>query len=145
MKVRLFTLSDYEEVVNMLYEMNKEVYQDRVIGHKYSYYMNVSDWITNKLDIYIAEKDGEICGFTMSYIDTYYGLTEPLYRGELAYVKPKYRRGKAAYLLYNNIVSKAKELGLIIVSHSRIENKVDKMVEKHFNAVPKYTVIERRP
>lgn len=142
-KLRKFTLYDYEELVDMHYEFTKEVYPDRKLGYRYSFYMIVNDWIEKKHDIVLAVKDDNICGFTMSYVDYVDGLTEPVYRGEIAYVKPEYRKTRVGHMLYSNVVRYAEELELKLVSMSRIENGIDKMVIKHFNAIPKYIMMER--
>ena len=140
-----FTLDDYEEVVDMFYELNKEFYRDiRIIGPKYFYYKAVTNWIADKKHIILCkDKKGIIVGFTMSYIDAVCGLTETVYNGELAYVKPKYRNTRAAYLLYNNVASVAKELKLNLSSNSRVENGVDKMIEKHFTTNKVFSNYER--
>ena len=140
-----FTLDDYEEVVDMFYELNKEFYRDiRTISPKYFYHKAVISWIADKKHIILCrDKNGITVGFTMSYIDEVCGLTETIYNGELAYVKPKYRNTRAAYLLYNNVSSVAKELKLNLSSNSRVENGVDKMIEKHFTTNKIFSNYER--
>ena len=144
MKIRLFSLSDYEEVVDMLYNFYLEVYPDRKIGFKYAYYEKVSNWINTNKDIVVCLKDDKIVGFTMCYFDTNDGLTEPIYQCEIAYVKPEYRKTRAAYMLYNNAVKLAEENKIMIVSNSRVENGVSDMVQKHFGCEPKFIVNERK-
>ncbi len=134
MKIRQFRLDDYEELVGMLYELNRETYQDiRRLSPMYFYYKAVSNWINADKHIVIGTTDDDsIVGFTMSYRDDVSGLTEEVYMGELAYVKPEYRNSRVSYMLYNNVVKVAEELNLNLVSNSRVENGVDRMVEKHF-------------
>lgn len=144
MKLREFTLNDYEELVDMFYNLNTEFYGSfRAIGAKYYYYKAVMRWIANNKHIVICEHNEEIVGFTLSYIDEYDGLTEKVYNGEIAYIKPKYRNTRAAYLLYNNVASVAKELNLNLSSNSRVENGVDKMIEKHFTTNKVFSNYER--
>lgn len=140
-----FTLDDYEEVVDMFYELNKEFYRDiRTISPKYFYYKAVINWIADKKHIILCkDKNGVTVGFTLSYIDDVNGLTETVYNGEIAYIKPKYRNTRAAYLLYNNVASVAKELKLNLSSNSRVENGVDKMIEKHFTTNKVFSNYER--
>ena len=140
-----FTLDDYEEVVDMFYELNKEFYRDiRTIGCRYFYYKAVMNWINDKKHIVLCRnKNNDIVGFTMSYIDDVSGLTETIYNGEIAYVKPVHRNTRAAYLLYNNVASVAKELKLNLSSNSRVENGVDKMIEKHFTTNKVFSNYER--
>ena len=143
MKLRKFTLEDYETLVNMYYEFAKEVYHNRKIGYKYSFYKIVDSWIDKKHDIILAERDGGMVGFTIGYIDNMGGITEPVYNGEIAYVIPSKRGSRASYMLYKNVVSYASELGLRLVSNGRIENGVAGMVQKHFNVKPTYFMFEK--
>lgn len=144
MKLREFTLNDYEALVDMYYEFCKEVYSDRQIGFKYSYYMVVSEWIKDNKNIVLAvDNNDSIAGFTLSYIDTMNGLTEPIYNGDIAYVKPDKRKTRAAYMLYKNVFEFAKEQGLKIVANGRITGNTAKMIEKHFNVKPTYLIFEK--
>lgn len=142
MKIEKFTLEHYEELVDMYYEFTKEVYPDRKIGFKYSFYLAISEWINKKHDIVLAMNNDTVCGFSMCYVDEVDGLTEPMYRAEIAYVKPKYRRGRAAYMLYNNAYKYSKDIDMKIITLSRISNGTDKMVEDKFNLTKTYTMYE---
>jgi GNAT superfamily N-acetyltransferase len=142
-RLKKFELSDYEELVDMFYEFTKECYPERKIGLKYRFYERVNQWIDNKYDIILGAKDDKIVGFSMAYIDNS-GLTENVYVGEIAYVKPEFRKGRITYMLYSNVVQYAKELGLTLVSNSRISNGVDNMIKKHYDVEEKYTQFELR-
>ena len=145
MKLRQFTLDDYEEIVNMYYEFNKEIFSsNRNISPKYFYYKQVIDWINSNKHIIIAENKGIIYGFSMCFIDEFNGLTNPIYNCEICYIKPEYRKTKAGYMLYNNGESMANELGLNILANGRVENGVDKMIEKHFNLQSMFINYERK-
>lgn len=139
--IRQFMIPDFEEVVNMYYDFTKEVYPERDIGEKYFFYKKVIEWINDSYDVVLAYNEKEIVGFTMCYQDMCNGLTEPIYQCELAYIKPEYRKTRTAYLLYNNAYEYAKQLGMQISSNGRVENGVDKMMLKHFNLKPKFTVL----
>lgn len=141
-KIRPFNQLDYEEVVNMYYDFNTEIYPNRIIGMKIRYYEKVLEWIKNKVHIVVSHKDDIITGFSMCYVDTS-GLTEPMYQCDICYVKPEFRKGRSAYLLYNNAVSFAKDNNIGIVSEARIENGTDEMCIKHFDMKPTYLRIER--
>lgn len=133
MILRRITLNDYEEIVDMYYNFMIEVFGDkRQITPKYFYYKLVIDWINSSKHIVVATKDDKVLGFTLSYIDTNSNLTEPIYNGEIAYVKKEYRNTKAGYMLYKNVVNVAKELNMNLVANGRICNGIDKMIEKHF-------------
>lgn len=145
MTLRPFFLQDYEAVVDMYYDFTKEVFTERRIGTKYFFYKTITDWIQKGRDIVLVEHNDEIIGFSMAYYDDFGGLTEPFYNGEIAYVKPEYRKSKAAYLLYNNVVEVAKEKNLLLVANGRIENGIDTMIKKHFKATPMFINFERKP
>jgi len=143
MIIREITLNDYEEVATMYHRFITEVFsEDRKISLIYFCYKMVIDWINDKKHIVVAEKNGVICGFSLCFVDDFNGLTEPIYNCDIAYVKPEYRKTRAAYLLYHNAYNIAKELGLNIHSQGRIENGVKDMMIKHFNLKEKFTVLE---
>ena len=79
----------------------------------------------------------------MCYIDEFGGLTEAIYNCEYAYVKPEFRKTKAAYLLYHNAYNYSKELGLNVVTNGRVENGVSKMMKKHFDLQQQFINFER--
>ena len=139
--LRNMKLSDYEEVVDMLYMFYKEVYNDRKIGIKYRFYEKVIDWVNNKLDIIVSIHNDNITGFSLCYKVTD-GLTESYYMCDIAYVKEEYRKGRSAYMLYNNAKQYANENNLRIVTNSRIENGVSDMVKKHFKLEQKFIQME---
>lgn len=144
MQLKKMDLVDYEEVVDMLYAFYQEVYGDiRQLGSRYFYYQTVSDWINKGKDVVLSIDKGIVTGFSLAYVDSMGGLTKPYYNGEIAYVKPKYRKGRSAYLLYKNVVEYADELNMNLLSNSRVENGVDKMVEKHFDCKKMFINYER--
>ena len=140
-----FRLEFYEELVDMFYKFTIELYGDkRRIGAKYFFYKTVNSWIEDGKDIILC-LDGYIpVGFSVAYIDDYKGLTEPIYFGDICYIKEEYRKTRAGYKLYNNVVNVAKDLGLNIVANGRIENGIDKMIEKHFKPTKTFNTYERR-
>lgn len=142
MILRKFNLNDYEKLVDLYYDFHKEVYSNREIGAKYFYYKKVIGLINDKYDIIVLYEGDDMIGFTLAKIDHMEGLTEKIYSGDIAYVIPSKRKGRAAYMLYKNVYNYAKEIGLKIVSNGRIENGVSDMIEKHFNATPRYTIFE---
>lgn len=142
MTIRKFQVDDFEELVEMYYNFICEVHHNRKIGAKYFFYRKVMEWINKGLDIILADDNGKLAGFTLAYIDDMKGITEPVYQGDMCYVKPEYRKGRAAYMLYKNVYNYGKEQGLLVTSNGRIENGIDQMVIKHFNAKPTFQIIE---
>jgi len=144
MRLIPFSLEFYEDLVDMHHKFVMEVFGDkRRISPKYFFYKEVQKWIQEGHEIVLVVNDSEVAGYTMSYIDDYNGLTEPVYNGEIAYVKPEYRKTRAGYLLYNNVSQRAKDLNLNIMANGRVENMVDKMIEKHFSAEKTFITFER--
>jgi hypothetical protein len=138
-----FMLEDYEELVDMYYEFNREVYPDRLIGHRYFYYKTIMEWIHSNKDVIIVKKNGTIVGFSMSFVNDNGGLTETVYSGEMAYVKPEYRKTRAAYLLYRNVSEVAIEKKLTLVANGLATNGVSDMIRKHFDCKEMFTNFER--
>ena len=144
MTLNNFNLSDYEDLVQMLYDFTTEVYPDRKIGEKYFFYKKVGLWINDKKDIILVKRDGVNIGFSLGYYNDNGGLTEPTYYGDIAYVKPVHRKSRAAYLLYKNVSSYAKEKGLTLTANGLVTNGVSDMIEKHFNAKKMFVTYERK-
>lgn len=142
MKLSKLNLNDFEEFVTLYYDFHKEVYANRKIGAKYFYYKKAISLINDEYDIVVLKDNDEMIGFTIAKIDKMEGLTETIYSGDIAYVVPSKRKGRGAYMLYKNVYNYAKELGLKIVSNGRIENGVSDMIEKHFDATPRYVIFE---
>ena len=138
-----FILPYYEEVVDMYYEFTKEVYPERHIGERYFFYKEVGLWIKDGRDIVVAKKDNSITGFSLAYIDENAGLTNPIYNGIIVYVKPDYRKTRAAYLLYKNVSNYAKEQGLTMMANGLATTDTAKMIKKHFDCKEMFINFER--
>lgn len=133
-KLREITLEDYEEVVKMYFDFTTEVFSDkRKISPIYFFYKEVTNWINSNKHIILAYEGNKVLGFSFSYVDNFNGLTEDIYNCEIAYVKPEYRKTRAAYLLYKNGYNMSIELGLNIHTNGRVCNGVSDMIKKHFN------------
>ena len=137
-------LPDYEEVVDMYYDFTKEVYPERTVGERYFFYKEVESWINNRRDVVIVKKDDTIVGFSLSYVDQNSGLTSPIYNGVIAYVKPEYRKTRAAYLLYKNVSERANDLELTLMANGLVTNGVSNMVKKHFDCKEMFINFERK-
>jgi len=143
MTLHSITFDDYEEVVDMYYNFTKEVYPERTIGARYFFYKEVMVWINSRHHVTLAKKDGRIVGFSMSYVDDNVGLTNPIYNGVIAYVKPEYRKTRAAYMLYKNMSSWAKEHKMSIIANGLATTDVAKMIKKHFDCKEMFINFER--
>ena len=131
MKLRPATLKDYNELVEMFKDLIAVVYKGFNLGSDIYYHGTVQDWFKSNKDIVICEtKDGEVAGFTLAYVENI-GIVQDYYFGDIAYVKPKFRKGRAAYLLYNNVVDYADQLGLPLVAKAFMgDDRVDKIQSK---------------
>lgn len=139
-----FMLDDYEEVVDMYYACNKELSKDEEIGNKYFYYKAVMGWINSKKELVIAKRHDEIVGFSISSVNDNNGLIKPVYMGETIYVKPEYRKTKAAYLLYKNVSSRAKDKKMSLVANGDIDGGSASILRKHFNFKETTITFERK-
>ena len=144
MTLHKFTFDDYEDVVDMYYNFTKDVYPDRKIGYRYFFYKEVMKWVNLSNHIIVAKKGDIAVGFSLSYVDENAGLTNTIYNGVIAYVKPEYRKTKAAYMLYKNVSSKAKEIGLTLMANGLVTNGVSDMIEKHFDCKRMFINYERK-
>ena len=141
--IRAYEESDFEEVVEMYYNMVLEVYPHRQFKSKQHFYANVINWITWNYDIMITVKDDIITGFNMCYVDSMGGICEDYYQGECIYIKPEYRKTRSAYLLYTASIIYAKKMGYIlstnasdITESSHISNKLGLRVFTKFEKLP---------
>jgi len=132
MKIRVATLDDYEELVDMYENMIREVYRGLKIREKIFFYGTVSKWFESGCSIVISEKDDKtITGFTLVKVEDIM-IVEAYLKAELMFVKPEYRGGRSAHLLVNNILKLGKESNLpIIAAASNLSNsKMDKIAGK---------------
>ena len=116
--VREYRESDFEEVVEMYYQMVLEVYPHREFKPKQHFYKNVLYWIANYYDIIVTEDDGIITGFSMCFVDNMGGITDDYYQGECIYIKPEYRKGRSAYLMYHTNMNVADSMGYILSTNA---------------------------
>lgn len=144
MKIRKFEPCDFLEVVGMFKDFIKELYPNRKLGTDIAFIENVLNWIKLQRHIFVTTtNEGKITGFTMSYVNYNDYVTEPVYHGEIAYVKPMYRGGKSAYLLYNNVVHIADDIGLILTANA-FENQFKiEQIQRKFNGKKIYISMER--
>lgn len=130
MQLRPARLMDHEELVGMFTDLIKTIYKGFVIGEPLFFHRNVIAWFEKNNNVVICEKDdGTIVGFSMGYIDDI-GFIEPYYKGEIAYVKPEYRKTRAAYMLYNNVIDFAKKRNLKVISSAYVGNGNQDQVDK---------------
>lgn len=131
MKLRVAGLNDYNELVAMYKDLVHTVYDGMKIGEDIFFHGVVTQWYQTNKDIVICETDdGKIAGFTLAYKEDL-GIIEPYYFGDIAYVKPEYRKTRAAYLLYHNVVEYGKKLGLKVQAKAFIgggnKERIDKL------------------
>jgi len=129
MTIRKATTADYIEIVEMYKQLIQTVYHNMKIKDDIYFYGTVIEWYKANRDIVVAEKDGVITGFTLAYVEDI-AVIEPYYYGDIAYIKPEFRKTRAAYLLYNNVVNYGKELGLKVEARAFIGNGNENMVDK---------------
>ncbi len=142
--IRKFDMKDFDNVVAMYKDFIKTIYPNRKLGFDIAFYEAVINWIKSGKHIYMSQTaQGAITGFSVCSIDLNNHITEPVYFGEIAYVKPIYRGGKSAYLLYNNGSNIAKELGLKLFANAFLSKDNVDRIQKKFGMQPQFIVMER--
>ena len=131
MKLRPGKLADYNEIVDMFKDLIVTVYDGFEIGEDIFFHGTVQGWYKDNKDIVVCVNDsGEITGFSLGYVEDI-GIVKPYYFGDVAYVKPKFRKGRSSYLLYNNVVEYSENLGLPLIAKAFVseenKDKVDKI------------------
>ena len=109
-------------------------YPNLKIGEQIHIDRNVNDWFMANRDIMVSiTNDGEITGFAVSYLVSLV-VVEPYLLGDIAYVKEPFRRGRSAYLLYHDVVNKAKAANLPLIAKAFVgsgnKDHVDKIQSK---------------
>ena len=131
MKLRNATVADHDVLVEMFSDLITTIYKGFKIGQPFFFHRTVIAWFEKNNDVIICEKDdGTVVGFSMGYVDDI-GFIEAYYKGEIAYVKPEFRKTRCAYLLYNNLANYAKQQGFHIISSAYVggdnRDQVDKL------------------
>ncbi len=130
MKLRTFELKDLDEVTKMFIALIDIIYPKHQKGEYNQFLQTVKSWIISKKDIFIVETDeGEIAAFSLSYIEEY-KFIQPFYYGDSLYVKKRYRKSKASYLLYANILQIAEEKKLPIHAKGFTSTDASGILEK---------------
>lgn len=137
MKLRPALLIDFTELAEMYKDLARIVYDGSELKEDIFFHGIVIKWFEMNRDIVVCETDdGKIAGFTLAYIEDI-GIIDPYYYGDIAYVKEEYRKTKAAYLLYNNVVTYGKSLGFRVIAKAYVANgnidQVDK-IQKRFGS-----------
>jgi GNAT superfamily N-acetyltransferase len=133
MKIRYLNWTSRDEIsqlIFMFYSLIFETFEDIALSDMSEYVEEIMYW-KKRGDTYITLNDeDEITGFIYGYVVPK-SFTKSQYIGEYAYVKPEFRKGKSAYLLYNKIVDRAHELRLPIFGKAYLsDNNVDKILNK---------------
>ena len=142
-EIRDYKDSDYEEIVKMYYQLLHDVYPYHTIKPIQHSYRNVLNWIALNYDIMVTYDESEVTGFTMCFIDSMGGAVEDYLQADVIYVKPEYRKGRSAYLLYTTVMAYADNLGLLIATNasdvtesSHISSKLGKLIYSHYERLP---------
>ena len=141
MFIRNATIGDYEEIVEMYYELMKVCFPHRKLGAKIFFYEKIRNWFYNKNnELRVVQKDDEIIGFSMCYVDNIEMITEDVLNADMVYIKPKYRKTRAAYLIWDTLVNRAKELGIGMTTLATPE--ASKVTLKRYNTKIAFIMIE---
>jgi hypothetical protein len=143
-KIREFQEDDFEEIAQMYHSLLKEVYPNHNIKPILYACKNIMNWIDWNYDIMVTYKDDEITGFGLCYMDSMGGAVEDYYQGEIIYIKPEYRKGRSAYLIYHTAMIMADKYNMILATNasdvtesSHISKKLGQLVYSHYERMPK--------
>jgi hypothetical protein len=145
-KIREYQDTDFEQIVQMYYCLLHEVYPNHKIKGIAHCYQNVLNWINWNYDIMVTYKDDEITGFGLCYMDSMGGAVEDYYQGEIIYIKPEYRKGRSAYLIYHTAMIMADKYNMILATNasdvtesSHISKKLGQQIYTHYERIPNVT------
>ncbi len=147
-KIRPAQLKDFKEIAEMYKDLIVVVYKGLILNEDIFFYGAVQAWYQNKKDMVVSYEDTteKLTGFSLSYIDSF-GFMEPYYMGDIIFIKPEFRKGRSAYLLYNNVVEYAdgQKLPLIAKAYigdgnidqvDKIQSKFGEPIFKEFIRIP---------
>ena len=145
MEIRKANYDDYEELVEMYYALIHDVYPERKKAPKMYFFQQVINWFQPYFHIRIATKNDTIMGFTLCSFDNSNGVTETIYHADISYIKPEYRKTRAAFLLYMDIVHWAIDNNYVLQTASIPETGADKLIAKRFNSKLRFSTYSQRP
>lgn len=141
MQVTRASLNHYSKILKLYRKFLLEVYASREVKEDYFLAKVVQSWFEAKVDLFIVEYKSKVIGFSVSYVDTNGGTLSPVYRAEISYVLPKYRKTSAGYKLLHLPINLAKEYNLNVVSKAAVYNGTDKL-HKKLGGIPNYIEME---
>jgi len=127
MNIEKANIEDYQIIVKMFYNFTKEVYKTMTLGPKATFHKLVLGWYAKGIDIHVVKQNNKIIGFTMCYVDTFAGILNPVYRCEVTYVKPKFRKTRACYILMTEVIKRAESVGLKVHSKASTYNNTENL------------------
>jgi GNAT superfamily N-acetyltransferase len=136
MKVREiydYLIFSYEkqELITMFESLIKEVYGSLAGDIKDRYEKEVKNWIDSSyINLFLAYNDkNEVIGFAVGeYVEKSFCVKH--YIGLHCYVKPIFRKTRAAYLLYKAIIDRADNYNLPILVNAYQQNETKSIMKK---------------
>lgn len=132
MNIRPAEGNDIPELVQMYRSLLVIAYPQRRIAPTEVLYGLVVQWFKNKDTITIVYNDDGLVGFTLMNFNNAGGSTETVIDAEISYVKPQYRKSRAAYLLYKEGLKYAVHMGMGVMSTSNPDSAP--IMKKRYNA-----------
>jgi len=128
--IRIYEHSDFNEVVKMYKDLIETCYPFHKIGADNEFEEVITSWINKGYDVFIAEEKGTIKGFSVSFVEPE-SVIEAYYRVAIIYIKKKFRKTKASYLLYANLLNISMLLELKLHCNVYLGNNSAKIVSKY--------------
>jgi hypothetical protein len=112
--IREYKPSDFDEVLNMYYQLCHEIYPHRTFKSMRAFESNVKFWISSNYDIMVTENNGRVTGFILCYVDNMGGIVDDYYQIECVYVKHDARNSRALQLMVATAMNYANTKGYIL-------------------------------
>lgn len=123
---------DMPDLVEMYMDLITYAYPYREYAPKIVFYEIVLSWFASEDRIRIVENDTEKVAFSLVTMNNAGGATDSYLDAEVTYVKEKYRKGRAAHMIYNDVYQFGIEVGLGIMSTSTPDSSP--LVDKRFGS-----------
>lgn len=132
LRVRTVDADDIPQLVEMYMDLVSFAYPTRERAPKIVFYEIVLEWFVRKDRIRIVCNEEENVGFSLVTKHNAGGAVETYLDAEVTYIKEKHRKGRGAYLIYNDVFEFAKKMGMGIMSTSTPDSSP--IVNKRFGA-----------
>ena len=123
---------DIPVIVDMYHKLLEVAYPDREIASYLTLYKIVLSWFNEDDRLRLVLADKNVAGFSLVRFNNAGGATEMILDADITYLYEEFRKTRAAYIMYTDIVDYATRCDLILMSTSTPESSP--IVEKRWGA-----------